>query len=71
MGETKTIWAFDLGTGSIGEAVRDGAKFLHKILLWLLEPLSENNNGAVPFARKPRMEVIVCLAAGGLALPNL
>ncbi len=25
-----TIWAFDLGKGSIGEAVRCGDKFLHK-----------------------------------------
>ena len=29
----KTIWAFDLGKGSIGEAVRCGDKFLHKASL--------------------------------------
>ena len=31
MSETNShIWAFDLGKGSIGEAVREGNKFLHK-----------------------------------------
>jgi hypothetical protein len=29
----KTVWAFDLGKGSIGEAVRCGDKFLHKASL--------------------------------------
>ncbi|MGP8200606.1 MAG: type II toxin-antitoxin system VapC family toxin [Limisphaerales bacterium] len=29
----KTIWAFDLGKGSIGEAVRQGTTFLHKAFL--------------------------------------
>jgi hypothetical protein len=27
---TEIIWAFDLGKGSIGEAVRRGNEFLHK-----------------------------------------
>ncbi|HEY5503844.1 MAG TPA: hypothetical protein VIK28_01705 [Sedimentisphaerales bacterium] len=27
------VWAFDLGKGSIGEAVRQGTKFLHKASL--------------------------------------
>ena len=26
----ETVWAFDLGKGSIGEAVREGTRFLHK-----------------------------------------
>ena len=26
----ETVWAFDLGKGSIGEAVRQGTRFLHK-----------------------------------------
>ena len=30
MAEKTTIWAFDLGKGSIGEAVRLNDKFLHK-----------------------------------------
>ena len=29
MGNTYTVWAFDLGKGSIGEAVRQGGQFLH------------------------------------------
>jgi hypothetical protein len=29
----KTIWAFDLGKGSIGEAVRESITFLHKASL--------------------------------------
>jgi hypothetical protein len=30
MANTGTVWAFDLGKGSIGEAVRLNDKFLHK-----------------------------------------
>jgi len=30
MKTTETVWAFDLGKASIGEAVREGNKFLHK-----------------------------------------
>ena len=30
---TGTIWAFDLGKGSIGEAARRGNEFLHKTSL--------------------------------------
>lgn len=33
MANTGTVWAFDLGKGSIGEAVRLGDKFLHKASL--------------------------------------
>ena len=33
MNRTDTIWAFDLGKGSIGEAVRQGTRFLHKASL--------------------------------------
>ena len=29
----ETVWAFDLGKGSIGEAVRRGNEFLHKASL--------------------------------------
>ena len=33
MSETNSrVWAFDLGKGSIGEAVRQGNKFLHNDL---------------------------------------
>lgn len=33
MNPNETIWAFDLGKGSIGEAVRRGTQFLHKASL--------------------------------------
>jgi CRISPR-associated endonuclease Csn1 len=46
MGENKTIWAFDLGTGSIGEAVRDGTKFLHKASLLIPAEFAETKTAA-------------------------
>ncbi|MGA2543215.1 MAG: type II CRISPR RNA-guided endonuclease Cas9 [Verrucomicrobiota bacterium] len=46
MGENKTIWAFDLGTGSIGEAVRDGTKFLHKASLLIPDNFAETKTAA-------------------------
>ncbi len=46
MGENKTIWAFDLGTGSIGEAVRDGTKFLHKASLLIPADFAETKTAA-------------------------
>jgi CRISPR-associated endonuclease Csn1 len=33
MNHGETVWAFDLGTGSIGEAVRQGTRFLHRASL--------------------------------------
>ena len=33
MANSGTVWAFDLGKGSIGEAVRRGTEFLHKASL--------------------------------------
>src|SRR5581483_8550722 len=41
----KTIWAFDLGKASIGEAVRRGTKFLHKASL-LIPPDFAETKGA-------------------------
>jgi len=37
----KTIWAFDLGKGSIGEAVRQGTTFLHKASLLIPAEFAE------------------------------
>ena len=57
MSETNShIWAFDLGLGSIGEAVRQGNKFLHK------DQQSDKGKGkgAKAFAR-PRARVAVLL----------
>jgi hypothetical protein len=37
-GKNEIVWAFDLGKGSIGEAVRQGTTFLHKAFLsWRAE----------------------------------
>jgi len=41
----KTTWAFDLGKGSIGEAVRCGDKFLHKASLLIPAEFAENKKG--------------------------
>lgn len=51
-----TVLAFEIGKGSISEAAEQGSR--EKI-----------KKGLIAFA-KPRMEVIVYLAASGLALPN-
>ncbi len=39
--QSQTIWAFDLGKGSIGEAVRQGTKFLHKASLLIPADFAE------------------------------
>ena len=45
MGTTPTVWAFDLGKGSIGEAVRQGGQFLHKAMLLLPAAFGKNKTG--------------------------
>src|SRR5437868_4458686 len=49
MGNTKTIWAFDLGKASIGEAVRQVTdnKFLHKESLLIPVDLSRRGPAAL------------------------
>ena len=60
MGENKTIWAFDLGTGSIGEALRDGTKFLHKADLRNSGSFGENKMGAAK-APVPELQLTASL----------
>jgi len=40
------IWAFDLGKGSIGEAVRQGSRFLHKASLLIPAEFAETKTAA-------------------------
>ena len=40
------VWAFDLGKGSIGEAVRQGTKFLHKASLLIPAEFAETKTAA-------------------------
>ena len=40
-GANETVWAFDLGKGSLGEAVRRGSKFLHKASLLIPAEFAE------------------------------
>src|SRR6266436_5124558 len=40
------VWAFDLGKGSIGEAVRQGTKFLHKASLLIPQDFAETKTAA-------------------------
>jgi CRISPR-associated endonuclease Csn1 len=40
------VWAFDLGKGSIGEAVRRGTKFLHKASLLIPAEFAETKTAA-------------------------
>jgi hypothetical protein len=54
MNEEPVFWAFDLGKGSIGEAVRQGTKFLHKAWLLITAELAENKKGA---AKAPVQEL--------------
>jgi CRISPR-associated endonuclease Csn1 len=46
MANTETVWAFDLGKGSIGEAVRQGNKFLHKASLLIPAEFAETKTAA-------------------------
>ena len=41
-GGEPTIWAFDLGKGSIGEAVRQGNRFRHKASLLISDEFEQN-----------------------------
>jgi hypothetical protein len=41
------VWAFDLGKGSIGEAVRRGNEFLHKASLLIPAEFAETKTAAV------------------------
>jgi CRISPR-associated endonuclease Csn1 len=43
---TETVWAFDLGKGSIGEAVRRGTNFLHKASLLIPADFAETKTAA-------------------------
>lgn len=43
---SETVWAFDLGKGSIGEAVRQGTKFLHKASLLIPADFAETKTAA-------------------------
>lgn len=45
MATTGTVWAFDLGNGSIGEAVRLGDKFLHKASLLIPADFAKKKKG--------------------------
>ena len=45
-GGEPTIWAFDLGKGSIGEAVRQGNRFLHKASLLIPGDFAETKTAA-------------------------
>jgi hypothetical protein len=40
------VWAFDLGKGSIGEAVRQGTSFLHKASLLIPAEFAETKTAA-------------------------
>jgi len=42
----ETVWAFDLGKGSIGEAVRRGTEFLHKASLLIPAEFAETKTAA-------------------------
>ena len=42
----QTVWAFDLGKGSIGEAVRRGNEFLHKASLLIPAEFAETKTAA-------------------------
>jgi hypothetical protein len=73
--EGETVWAFDLGKGSIGEAVRQGNRFLHKASLSgqadanrrrLIAAITGNKKGA---AKAPVQELR--LTASLLSLPTV
>ncbi len=51
--EISTVWAFDLGKGSIGEAVRRGNQFLHKASLLIPAEFAEIKPGLTALAAAP------------------
>ena len=59
MANTETVWAFDFGKGSIGEAVREGNRFLHKASLLIPADLAEDLKGLrlapAPFGKCARV----------------
>ena len=67
MKKLETVWAFDLGKGSIGEAVRQGTKFLHKASLLVPVDLQKSNGAAKAPYGSHRLR-LAALAAS--ALPN-
>jgi len=66
MNKEPVVWAFDLGKGSIGEAVRQGTKIPHKASLLIPPDFAENKKGAKACAR-PDHEVTWC---AGIVLPE-
>ncbi len=46
MSDGQTIWSFDLGKASIGEAVRRGNEFLHKASLLIPAEFAETKSAA-------------------------
>jgi hypothetical protein len=69
MSETNShVWAFDLGKGSIGEAVRQGNKFLHKASLLIPANFAENKKGAAKAPCGSHRSRLATQAAS--ALPN-
>ena len=51
---TEVVWAFDLGKGSIGEAVRRGNEFLHKASLLIPAEGWKNKKGLFRLRESPR-----------------
>ncbi len=47
MSNASTIWAFDLGKGPIGEAVRQGPEFPHKASLLISADFAETKSAAM------------------------
>src|SRR5512135_3306999 len=43
---SEVVWAFDLGKASIGEAVRQGTRFLHKASLLIPAEFAESRTSA-------------------------
>ena len=66
------VWAFDLGKGSIGEAVRQGNKFLHKASLLIPAEFAETRTARdrrrmwrtrqAHKAREQWLEIVMCAA---------
>jgi hypothetical protein len=55
----ETVWAFDLGKGSIGEAVRRGNEFLHKASLLIPAELAlPRGRECCACLRRPRSRVL-------------
>jgi hypothetical protein len=67
----ETVWAFDLGKGSIGEAVRRGTEFLHKASLLIPAEFGEIKMGLFHLRGSPVWKSSFALRLAAWLFPTI